>query len=68
MQSILLPLSDIYGTLHWLLLGRLEASRKIFQRKIFHYADVTAYGSFSVITTLEIFQHHFAKSGHGDLL
>src|SRR6266404_5297158 len=41
----------------------LEASRKIF-----HYPDVTAYGSFSVITTLEIFQHHFAKSGHGDLL
>src|SRR5713226_1189451 len=41
----------------------LEASREIF-----HYPDVTAYGSFSVITTLEIFQHHFAKSGHGDLL
>ena len=33
----------------------LEASRKIF-----HYPDVTAYGSFSVMTTLEFFQHHFS--------
>jgi len=41
----------------------MEASRKIF-----HYADVTAYGIFCVITTLEIFQHHFSEMGHGDLL
>src|SRR5713226_9025889 len=39
----------------------LEASREIF-----HYADVTAYGSFSVITTLEFFQHHFSEMGHGN--
>src|ERR1700719_254308 len=25
-----------------------------------------AYGIFRKITTLELFQHHFAKSGHGD--
>jgi len=41
----------------------MEASRKIF-----HYPDVTAYGSLSVITTLEIFQHHFSEMGHRDLL
>src|SRR5712671_7302119 len=39
----------------------LEASRKTF-----HYPDVTAYGSFSVITTLEFLQHHFSEMGHGD--
>jgi hypothetical protein len=27
-----------------------------------------AYGSLCVIKTLEFFQHHFAKSGHRDLL
>src|SRR5229473_5894608 len=36
------------------------------QREIFHYADVTAYGSFSVITTLEIVKHHFSETGHGN--
>ena len=41
----------------------MEASRKIF-----HYPDVTAYGSLSVITTLKIFQHHFSEMGHRDLL
>jgi hypothetical protein len=41
----------------------MEASRKIF-----HYSDVTAYGSLSVITSLEFFQHHFSEMGHGDLL
>jgi hypothetical protein len=30
--------------------------------------DVGFYGTLSVITTLEFFQHHFAKSGHRDLL
>src|SRR5215469_1387536 len=25
-----------------------------------------AYGIFRKVTTLELFQHHFAKSGHGD--
>src|SRR6266481_1712619 len=39
----------------------LEASREIF-----HYTDVTAYGSFSVITTLEFVQHHFSEMGHGN--
>src|SRR5229473_2360684 len=39
----------------------LEASREIF-----HYTDVTAYGSFSVIATLEFLQHHFSEMGHGD--
>src|SRR5882762_8112827 len=28
--------------------------------------DVMAYGIFRKVTTLEFFQHHFAKSGHGD--
>src|SRR6266849_7684067 len=41
----------------------LEASREIF-----HYPNVTAYGSFSVITTLEFLQHHFSEMGHRDLL
>src|SRR6201998_1213879 len=39
----------------------LEASREIF-----HYTDVTAYGSFGVITTLEFVQHHFSEMGHGN--
>src|SRR5258708_38520964 len=34
--------------------------------KIFDCADVMAYGIFRKVTTLEFFQHHFAKSGHGD--
>src|SRR6266403_2704192 len=34
--------------------------------KIFDCVDVTAYGIFRKVTTLELFQHHFAKSGHGD--
>src|SRR6266404_3318075 len=33
--------------------------------EIFHYPDVTVYGSFGIITTLEIFQHHFSEMGHG---
>src|SRR5215472_668406 len=36
--------------------------------KIFDCADVVAYGMFRKVTTLELFQHHFAKSGHKDLL
>src|SRR5215470_12436763 len=36
--------------------------------KIFNCPDVVAYGSLCVIKTLEFFQHHFAKSGHRDLL
>src|SRR5215471_2144352 len=27
-----------------------------------------AYGVFREVTTLELFQHHFSKSGHGDYL
>src|SRR6266404_1316136 len=34
--------------------------------KIFDCVDVMAYGIFRKVTTLELFQHHFAKSGHGD--
>ena len=30
--------------------------------------QVCLYGSLGVISTLEFFQHHFAKSGHRDLL
>ena len=37
-------------------------------RKLFDGTNVAIYGSLGVITTLEFFQHHFAKSGHGDLL
>src|ERR1700722_11516147 len=36
--------------------------------EIFNCANVTAYGSLGIITTLEFFEHHFAKSGHNDLL
>src|SRR5438552_4975656 len=36
--------------------------------KIFDGADVVACGILRVITALEFFQHHFAKSGHKDLL
>jgi hypothetical protein len=35
-------------------------------REIFHYADVTSYGSFSVITSLEFLQHHFSEMSHED--
>src|SRR5215468_725500 len=43
--------------------GTVETSRKFLDG-----TDVTAYGSRKVVTTLEFLQHHFAKSGHGDLL
>ena len=33
-------------------------------REIFDRLDVAVYGSLSVITTLEFFEHHFAKVGH----
>jgi len=33
-------------------------------REILDGSDVAAYGSLSVITTLEFFEHHFAKVGH----
>ncbi|MGA2647591.1 MAG: hypothetical protein ABSF15_23050 [Candidatus Sulfotelmatobacter sp.] len=32
--------------------------------EIFDRLDVAVYGSLSVITTLEFFEHHFAKVGH----
>src|ERR1700730_5617246 len=41
---------------------------RISPGKIFNCADVTACGSLRIITTLEFFEHHFAKSGHEDLL
>jgi hypothetical protein len=41
----------------------LEASREIL-----HYPDVTAYGSVSVIATLEFLQHHFSEMSLWDLL
>src|SRR3984893_9328833 len=41
---------------------------RISPEKIFNCADVTACGSLRIITTLEFFEHHFAKSGHEDLL
>ena len=37
-------------------------------REILERLDVAVYGSLGVITTLEFFEHHFAKSGHEDLL
>src|SRR5215470_11007644 len=43
--------------------GTVETSRKFLDG-----TKVTAYGSRRVVTSLEFFQHHFAKSGHGDLL
>src|SRR5215831_11618081 len=36
--------------------------------EIFDCVDVIAYGMFREVTSLEFFQHHFAKSGHGDYL
>ena len=49
---------------------RAQAVRRTVEssREIFDYADVIACGIFCVIPTLEFLQHHFAKSGHGDLL
>src|ERR1700730_9634377 len=41
---------------------------RISPGKIFNCANVTACGSLRIITTLEFFEHHFAKSGHEDLL
>src|SRR5260370_36833268 len=32
--------------------------------KIFYFTKVVAYGILCIITKLEFFQHHFAKSGH----
>src|ERR1700740_368818 len=34
--------------------------------KILDGADVRAYGSCRVVTSLEFFQHYFAKMGHGN--
>jgi len=34
--------------------------------KIFHCTKVVAYGILCIITTLEFFQHHFSKMGHGN--
>ena len=34
----------------------------------FYNLQVAVHGSLRVITTLELFQHLFAKLGHGDLL
>src|SRR5260370_38852476 len=33
-------------------------------REIFDRLDVAVYGSLCVLTTLEFFEHHFAKVGH----
>jgi hypothetical protein len=33
-----------------------------------HDLQVALHGSLRIITTLEFFQHHFAKLGHRDLL
>src|SRR5437660_1640973 len=71
----------IYGNGAWRQLSFLEQFRLVFAnllgaqavgrtmealREIFHYPDVTAYGSFSVIATLEFLQHHFSEMGHGN--
>src|SRR6266478_2118225 len=70
----------IYRNGAWRQLSFLEQFRLVFAnllgaqavgrtmealREIFHYPDVTSYGSFGIITTLEIFQHHFSEMGHG---
>jgi hypothetical protein len=70
----------IYRNGAWRKLSLLEQFRLVFAnllgaqavwrtlkalREIFHYPDVTVYGSFGIITTLEIFQHHFSEMGHG---
>ena len=70
----------IYRNGAWRQLSLLEQFRLVFAnllgaqavwrtlkalREIFHYPDVTVYGSFGIITTLEIFQHHFSEMGHG---
>src|SRR6516164_11497594 len=34
--------------------------------KIFHCPDVVSYGTLRVIKTLELFQHHLSKMGHGN--
>src|SRR2546421_6081776 len=64
-----LPLGEqfrlIFANVFW---AQTVGSTVEASRKIFHYADVTAYGSLSVIATLEFFQHHFSEMGHRDLL
>jgi hypothetical protein len=51
-------------------MSRAQAVRWLVEssREIFDCADVEARRIFGVITTLEFFQHHLAKLGHGDLL
>jgi len=44
----------------------MEALREIFHEKSSTGPDVTSYGSFSVIATLEFLQHHFSEMGHGN--
>src|SRR5215472_1751188 len=49
---------------------RAQAIRRAVEvsSKILDGADVRAYGFCRVVTSLEFFQHYFAKSGHKDLL
>src|ERR1700726_1358621 len=49
-------------------MARSQAVRRKVEssREIFDGADVTIYGSLSVIATLEFLQHHFSKMGHRD--
>ena len=41
-----------------------SSSWSIYKGKLGSCTQVTVYGSLSVITTLEFFEHHFAKVGH----
>src|SRR5580704_8924970 len=45
----------------------IRRTTKMFCERL-HNLQVAVHGSLRVITTLELFQHHFAKLGHRDLL
>ncbi len=61
MQQMGLPLTDVIGAEP---IGRLaEESRESLDS-----AEIAAYSLRREVTTLEFFQHHFAKTGHRDLL
>src|ERR1700733_14247499 len=45
----------------------IRRTTKMFCERL-HHLQIAVHSSLRVITTLELFQHHFAKLGHRDLL
>ena len=65
-QFALLEQVDLIGAK--LFFAQLVRRTTEMPSKILHDLQVRVYGSLRVITTLELFQHHFPKLGHRDLL